>query len=50
MIRKVKNTALWAYEIEDLNGQDIVRTLHEKELNNTSQTLFRVYKSNKENR
>ena len=32
VIKKVKNTVLWTYVIIDLNGEEIVRTFHEKEL------------------
>ena len=31
-IKKVKNTVPWAYVIHDLNGEEIVGTFYEKEL------------------
>ena len=30
MIKKVKNTVLWAYVISDLNGEEIVGTYYQK--------------------
>ena len=35
MIKKVKNTVLWTYVISDVNRQEIVGTLYEKELEKT---------------
>ena len=32
MIKKVKDTVPWAYVISDLNGEEVVRLFHEKEL------------------
>ena len=32
VIKKVKSTVLWTYVINDLNGEEIIRTLYEKEL------------------
>ena len=32
LVKKVKNTVLWRYVIEDLNGEIFVGTLYEKEL------------------
>ena len=32
VIKEVKNTVPWSYVINDLNGQEIIRTFHEKEL------------------
>ena len=31
MIKKVKNTVLWAYVINNLNGEEIVGTFYKKE-------------------
>ena len=42
MIKNVKNTVSWAYVISDLNGEEIVGTFYEKELQITKQTEFRV--------
>ena len=30
VIKKVKNTVTWTYVINDLNGEEIIRTFHEK--------------------
>ena len=32
IIKKVKNTVQWQHVISDLNGEEIVRTFYEKEL------------------
>ena len=32
VIKEVKNTVPWSYVINDLNGEEIIRTFHEKEL------------------
>ena len=32
MIKKVKNTVPWTYIINDLNGEEIIGTFYEKEL------------------
>ena len=45
MIEEVKNAASWKYVISDLNNEEIVGTLYEKELKKTSQTEFRVEKN-----
>ena len=34
VIKKVKNTVPWTYFISDLNGEEIVGTFYEKELQN----------------
>ena len=44
MVKKVKNTLPWAYVITDLNGEEIVETFYEKELQKTNQKEFRVEK------
>ena len=44
MIKKVKNIVPWTYVISDLNGEEIVETFSEKELQKTNQTEFRVEK------
>ena len=36
VIKKVKNTVLWTYVINDLNGEEIMGTFYEKELQKTS--------------
>ena len=44
MIKKVKNTVPWTYIISDLNGEEIVGTFYEKELQKTNQKEFRIEK------
>ena len=44
VIKKVKNTALWAYVINDLNEKEIIETFYEKELQKTNQKEFRIEK------
>ena len=44
VIKKVKNTVPWTYVIKDLNGEEIIGTFYEKELQKTSQKEFRIKK------
>ena len=44
MIKKVRNTVPWAYVIIHFNGEEIVQTFYEKELQKTNQNDFRVEK------
>ena len=44
VIKKVKNTVPWTYVINDLNGEGIVATFYEKQLQKTNQKAFRVDK------
>ena len=44
VIQEVKNTAPWTYVINDLNGEEIIRTFYEKELQKTNQEEFRIEK------
>ena len=44
MIKKVKNTVPWTYVINDLNGEEIIGTFYEKELQKTNQQGFRIEK------
>ena len=44
----IKNNVTWTYVIEDLNGEEIVGMLYEKELQKTNQVKFRVEKVIKE--
>ena len=37
VISKIKNTIAWTYVINDLNGEEIVGTFYEKELQETKQ-------------
>ena len=43
-INKVKNTLPWTYFINDFNGEDIVGTFYENELQKTNQKVFRIEK------
>ena len=45
MIKKVKNTVLWAYVVNAINGKEIVGTFYEKEFRKTNQKEFRIEKS-----
>ena len=49
MINKIKNTVPWTYVINDLNGEEIIGTFYEKELQGTNQNEFRVDKIIKKN-
>ena len=40
MIKEVKNTVPWTYVINDLNGEEIIGTFYEKELEKTNQEEF----------
>ena len=44
LLKKLKNTVLWTYVISDLNGEEIVGSFHEKELQKTNQKEFRIEK------
>ena len=44
VIKKVKNTVLWTYVINDLNDEEIIGTFYEKELQKTNQEEFRIEK------
>ena len=44
VIKKVKNTVTWTYVINDLNGEQIIGTFYEKELQKTNQQEFRIKK------
>ena len=44
VISKIKNTAPWTYVINDLNGEKIIGTFYEKELQKTNQKEFRIEK------
>ena len=43
-IKKVKNTVPRTYVINDLNGEEIIGTFYEKELQKTNQQEFRIEK------
>ena len=42
--KKIKNTVPWTYEICDLNGEEIVGSFYEKQLQKTNQKGFRIEK------
>ena len=44
VIKKVKNTVPWTYVVNDLNGEEIMGTLYEKDLQKTNQEEFRIEK------
>ena len=44
VIKKVKNTVPWTYFINDLNGDEIIGTFYEKELQKNNQQEFRIEK------
>ena len=44
VISKIKNTVPWIYVINDLNGEEIMGTFYEKELQKTNQKEFRIEK------
>ena len=44
IISKTKNTVPWTYVLNDLNGEEIIGTFYEKELQATNQQEFRVEK------
>ena len=44
VIKEVKNNALQSYVINDLNGEEIIGTFYEEELQKTNQKEFRIEK------
>ena len=44
VINRVKNTVPWIFIINDLNGEEIIGTFYEKELQKTNQKEFRIEK------
>ena len=44
IIKKIKNTLPWTYVLNDLNGEEIIDTFYENELQGTSQEEFRIEK------
>ena len=43
MIKEIQNTVPWTHVINDLNGEGLIGTLYEKELQKTKQE-FRIQK------
>ena len=48
VVSKIKNAAPWVYVINDLNGEEIIGTFDEKELQKTNQKKIRIEKVIKE--
>ena len=44
MIKEIKNTVPWTYVVDDLNGEEIIGTFYEKELQKINQQEFRTEK------
>ena len=44
IIKTIKRTVPWTYVISDLNGEEIIGTFYEKEMQKTNRTKFRVEK------
>ena len=44
IVNKIKNTVPWTYTISDLNGEQIIGSFCEKELQKTNQKEFRIEK------
>ena len=44
VVSKIKNTVPWTYIINDINGEKIIGTIYEKELQKTNQKEFRIEK------
>ena len=44
VIKKIKNTVPWTYVINDLNGEEIIGTFYEKELQGTNRQEFKIEK------
>ena len=44
IISKIKNTVPWTYVLNDLNGEEIIGTFYEKELQAANEQEFRVEK------
>ena len=44
VIKKIKNTVPWTYVINDFNGEEIIGTFYEKELQTIDQQEFKIEK------
>ena len=44
LIKEIKNAVPWTYSINDLNGEEIIGTFYEKELQKKNQQEFRIEK------
>ena len=45
VIKKVRNTVPWTYVINDLNGDEIIGSFYEKELQKANQQEFKIEKA-----
>ena len=43
-VNEIKNTVPWTYTISDLNGEKVIGTFYEKELQKSNQKEFRLEK------
>ena len=50
VIREIKTTVPWTYVINDFNGEEIIGTFYEKELQKIDQQEFRIEKVIKKKR
>ena len=44
MIKEIKNTVPWTYVINHLNGEEIIGTFYERDLQKIDQQEFRIEK------
>ena len=44
VVKKIENAVPWTYVINDINGEEIIGTFYEKELQKTNQEEFRIEK------
>ena len=44
IVNEIKHTVPWTYTINDLNGEKVIGTFYEKELQKTNQKEFRIEK------
>ena len=44
LVKKIKNTVPWTYVVSDVNGEEIVISFCDKELQKTNQKQFRTEK------
>ena len=44
VVSKIKNTVPWTYVINDVNGEEIIGTFYEKDLQKINQKEFRIEK------
>ena len=44
IVNEIKNTVPWTYTISDLNGEKVIGTFYEKELQKSNQKEFRLEK------